>query len=371
MTVAGVDHAARRARLAAVLVDRDLDAALVCGLRNVRYLTGLDSSNAALLVTAVGEAVLATDSRYADAVAGVCPDVAVRVDRQVAAVLVAEAADRVDGRARLGVERHVVTARDADRLADAAGQAVELLDLDEAVESLRSEKEPAEVALVAQACALADEALLGVLAAGLAGRSEVAIARDLEARMLLLGAEAVGFESIVASGPNGAVPHHHPGQRVVQRGDLVTIDFGARVHGYHSDCTRTVVVGEPAPWQREVYGLVAAAQQAGLDALHAGAAVADVDAAARSLIAAAGHGEHFTHGLGHGVGLDIHEPPWLTGGDGEAARLSGRSTVTVEPGIYLPGRGGVRIEDTVDVGGPQGDDVLVLTTTTKALLTVD
>jgi len=366
---AAVDHAARRARLSAVLAERNLDAALVCGLRNVRYLTGLDSSNAALLVTAVGEAVLATDSRYAEAVAEVCPDVSVRVDRQVAAVLVAEAADRVDGRARLGVERHVVTARDADRLADAAGPRVELLDLDEAVEALRSEKEPAEVALVAQACAVADQALLAVLDRGLAGRSEVSIARDLEARMLLLGAEAVGFESIVASGPNGAVPHHHPGERVVRPGDLVTIDFGARVQGYHSDCTRTVAVGEPAGWQREVYDLVAAAQQAGLDALRAGALVAEVDAAARSVIAAAGHGENFTHGLGHGVGLDIHEPPWLTGGDGQTARLGPRSTVTVEPGIYLPGRGGVRIEDTVDVAGPEGD-VLVLTTTTKALLTV-
>jgi Xaa-Pro aminopeptidase len=371
VSLLAVDHAARRARLAAVLAERDLDAALVSGPRNVRYLTGLDSSNAALLVTATGEAVLATDGRYAEAAAARCPDVTVRLDRQVGAALVAQARSRVAGRARLGVERHLVTAREADRLAEVAGAAVALLDLDEAVEGLRSEKEEAEVALVARACALGDEALLGLLAAGLAGRSEAAIARDLEARMLLLGAEAVGFESIVASGPNGSVPHHHPGDRVVQRGDLVTIDFGARVEGYHSDCTRTVAVGEPTGWQRELYDLVAVAQQAGVAALHAGASVAAVDAAARTLIAAAGHGEHFTHGLGHGVGLDIHEPPWLTGADGATARLGTRSTVTVEPGIYLPGRGGVRIEDTVDVGGPQGDDVRVLTTTTKALLTVD
>jgi Xaa-Pro aminopeptidase len=372
VTAVQVDHGVRRGRLAALLAERDLDAALVTGLRNVRYLTGLDSSNAALLVTTVGEAVLATDSRYAEAAVASCPGVTVRVERQVASSLVGEAATRVTGHPRLAVERHVVTAREWDRLVEVAGTDVELLDLDEAVEGLRSEKEPGEAVLVAAACALADEALLAVLAAGLAGRDEASIARDLESRMLALGAEAVGFESIVASGPHGAVPHHHPGERVVQSGDLVTIDFGARVAGYHSDCTRTVSVGEPADWQREVYAVVAAAQQAGLDALHPGASTAAVDSAARQVVADGGYGEFFTHGLGHGVGLDIHEPPWLAGAAGEADRLPARSTLTVEPGIYLPGRGGVRIEDTVDVGADEdGAGVRVLTTTTKALLTVD
>lgn len=364
------DHSGRRERLAAVLAARDLDAALVSGLRNVRYLTGLDSSNAALLVTASGDALLATDSRYATGAAAVCPDVPVTVDRRVGTALLSAAADR--GRRRIGVERHVVTAREMDALTAAAADGLTLLDLGEAVEALRSEKDPQEVGHVEAACALADEALAGLLAAGLAGRTEAEVARDLEARMLLLGAEAVGFESIVASGPNGAVPHHHPGDRVVQAGDLVTIDFGARVAGYHSDCTRTVVVGEASDWQREIYAVVAAAQQAGVDALSPGAFTADVDGAARRVVVQAGFGGYFTHGLGHGVGLDIHEPPWLTSDAGQAGRLPTRSTVTVEPGIYVPGRGGVRIEDTVDVGAdPAGAGVRVLTTTTKALLSVE
>jgi Xaa-Pro aminopeptidase len=365
-------HARRRADLGAVLgasTDRELDAALVTSLVNVRYLTGLPSSNAALLVRPDGSAVLATDDRYAEAAAQTCPDVVVEVQRDVAAALAARASR--EGVARLGVERHDLTLLRNDAVAAAAGDEVTLGDLGEAVESLRAVKDAAEVAAVAAACAIADAALLAVLEAGLAGRTEAQVARDLEARMLLGGAEAVAFETIVAAGPFGSVPHHSPGPRVIERGDLVTIDFGARVDGYHSDCTRTVVVGEPADWQREVYGVVQAAQQAGVDALAVGVSTADVDRAARSVVERAGYGEFFTHGLGHGVGLMIHEPPWLSASAALASTLTGRSTLTVEPGIYLPGRGGVRIEDTVDVAGDHDGGVAVLTGTTKTLLVVD
>jgi Xaa-Pro aminopeptidase len=293
----------------------------------------------------------------------------VQVERRVGEGLVAVAAS--SGVRRLGIERHDVTLAVADGLQQAAGETVSLVDLGEAVELLRADKDAVEVALVAQACAIADAALLAVLERGLAGRSEAQVARDLEARMLLGGAEAVAFESIVASGPNGSVPHHSPGARAVERGDLVTIDFGARVEGYHSDCTRTVVVGEPADWQREVYAVVRAAQQAGVLALAPGASTVAVDRAARSVVDDAGYGEAFTHGLGHGVGLMIHEPPWLSASEATAATLAGRSTLTVEPGIYLPGRGGVRIEDTVDVAGDHDGGVQVLTRTTKTLLVVD
>jgi Xaa-Pro aminopeptidase len=367
--VSGADHAARRVRLAGLLGERDLDAALVTSLVNVRYLTGLASSNAALLVRLDGSAVLATDDRYAEAARRDCPDVSIQVERRVAAGLVSTAA--AGGVRRLGIERHDVTLATSDGLSEAAGEGVQLADLAEAVESLRAEKEPGEVALVATACAVADAALLEVLARGLAGRSEAEVARDLEARMLLGGAEAVGFESIVAGGVNGSVPHHTPGGRVIERGDLVTIDFGARVEGYHSDCTRTVVVGGPADWQREVYAVVQAAQQAGVLALAPGASTVAVDRAARAVVEDAGYGEAFTHGLGHGVGLVIHEPPWLSASEAAAGTLAGRSTLTVEPGIYLPGRGGVRIEDTVDVAGDHDGGVQVLTRTTKNLLVVD
>jgi Xaa-Pro aminopeptidase len=185
--------------------------------------------------------------------------------------------------------------------------------------------------------------------------------------MVDIGAEAPAFDTIVASGPNGAIPHHAPGERQLQRGDLVTIDFGARSGGYHADMTRTVSIGEPAQWQRDTYELVARAQQAGMAAARPGAALTEVDAAARDLIREAGHGEHFRHGLGHGVGLEVHEAPML--GYESAGRLAARVPVTIEPGIYLPGMGGVRIEDilVVDGEGSSGTRGL-LTTTTRELL---
>jgi Xaa-Pro aminopeptidase len=361
------DLTSRRSRLTERLRDRDLDAALVTHPVNVRYLTGLDSSNAAVLVPASGDAVLATDDRYAEAARHLCPDLEVVTARAVGVTLVQRAAEA--GLRTLGVERHVVTLTLGDALASAADDAVRLVDLEQAVEALRAVKEPDEVALVAEACELAAAALDGLLSGPVAGRSEFDLARDLEARMLRLGAEGLAFTSIVAAGPNGAVPHHRPGSRVVDRGDLLTLDFGARVDGYHSDCTRTVVVGrEPTDWQREVYDVVAAAQRAGLEALAPEARLVDVDHAARRVVEDAGFGPFFTHGLGHGVGLEIHEPPWLAASAPPASTLAARSIVTVEPGIYLPDRGGVRIEDTVDVGG---DAVVVLTPTTKACVVVD
>jgi Xaa-Pro dipeptidase len=181
--------------------------------------------------------------------------------------------------------------------------------------------------------------------------------------MLDLGAEAPSFETIVAAGPNSAIPHHRPTDRELVAGDFVKLDFGAAYRGYHSDMTRTLVLGEPAGWQRELYDLVAAAQAAGRAALAPGADVVEVDRAARAVIETAGHGPDFGHGLGHGVGLEIHEAPTVSPlGTG---RLAARMPVTVEPGVYLEGRGGVRIEDTLVVrpGGPE-----LLTTTTKDLV---
>ncbi len=197
------------------------------------------------------------------------------------------------------------------------------------------------------------------------GITERQLAIALERRMVDLGADEPAFATIVASGPNGAIPHHVPSGREVAAGDLVTMDLGARCAGYHADMTRTVAVGEPAGWQRDIYQLVAAAQQAGVDAARPGAHVTAVDAAARDLIEAAGHGGHFGHGLGHGVGLEIHEAP-LMHHDGTGT-LGDRVPITVEPGVYLPGKGGVRIEDTLVVRAGAGPGEL-LTTITKELL---
>lgn len=361
-----MDHAARRARLAALLPLRDVDACLVTKAVNVDYLTGVSSSNAALLLSSDGSAVLATDDRYAEAARATCPDVEVVTTRAVASTLAGRFA--AEG-GRLALERHHVTLSQADSIMGAVDGRADVVDLDMAVETLRATKDDLEVELVAQACAISVQALADLLAGPLRGRTERQIARDLEARMLGLGADALAFDTIVAAGPNGSVPHHSPSDREVAVGDLLTIDFGAKVRGYHADCTRTVLVGGAGEgWQRDVYNLVARAQRAGVDALEPGRSTREVDGAARELVVEAGYGEYFVHGLGHGVGLEIHEPPWLMSSESATGTLPARTTVTVEPGVYLPGKGGVRIEDTTDVG-PAG--VRVLTDMTTDLLVVD
>jgi Xaa-Pro dipeptidase len=211
-----------------------------------------------------------------------------------------------------------------------------------------------------QPCAGSDRALAELIAAGglRPGRTEREIGRELDARMLDHGADAPSFETIVATGPNSAIPHHRPVERELAAGDFVKLDFGAEYGGYHSDMTRTFVLGRPADWQREIYDLVHAAQAAGRAALRIGAEVRSIDAAARDVIAGAGRAEQFGHGLGHGVGLEIHEAPALS--PLGAGTLVDRMAVTVEPGVYLPGRGGVRIEDTLVVRDSAEPELLTL-----------
>ncbi|MBM7814021.1 M24 family metallopeptidase [Saccharothrix algeriensis] len=359
-------YAPRRAALRATLRDRELDALLVTDLLNVRYLTGFTGSNAALLVSAESDEATAfcTDGRYLTQAAHQVPDLERVVDRPCDVALARRAAGA--GLGRVGYESHHVTVEGLDTLAEAA-ERVELARAPGLVEQLRLVKDEAEVEALRMACAAADRALAGLVEHGglRPGRTEREIARELEGRMLDHGAAGPGFDSIVATGANSAVPHHRPTDAVVRAGDFVKLDFGALVDGYHSDMTRTLVVGPPADWQRELYELVAAAQAAGRAALAPGAEVAAVDAAARDVIEGAGFGEHFVHGLGHGVGLQIHEAPALSKA-GAGTLLPGMA-VTVEPGVYLAGRGGVRIEDTLVVrdGAPE-----LLTLTTKELVVV-
>lgn len=353
-------HGARRARAQQKITGTGADAALITSPPNVRYLSGLVSSNMALLLPADGPAVLGTDSRYAEAAARDCPDLELLVERQLEPAMAALAAER--GCHTLAFEAQDVTVERHAALTALAG-GPQLVPAGHLVEELRTVKDEAEIELLASACALTDEALAAVLGEIRPGRTERELAILVERAMVDLGAEAPAFDTIVASGPNGAIPHHSPGERVLERGDLVTIDCGARFGGYHADMTRTVALGPPAPWQREIYDLVAAAQRAGVAAAVPGADVQDVDACARDLIEAAGFGGNFQHGLGHGVGLEVHEAPML--GYGRTGRLAERVPVTVEPGIYLPGKGGVRIEDTLVVraAGPE-----TLITTTRELL---
>ena len=353
-------HAARRALTQQKIAESGADGALITVPANVRYLSGLVSSNMAMLLPADGPALLGTDFRYAETAERDCPDLEIEIERQLEPALASLAAGR--GWQTLAFEAHQLTVEQHSVLA-ALPDVPRLVPLGRVVEDLRTIKDETEIELLARACALTDQAFAAVLGAIRPGRSERELAILIERTMVDLGAECPAFDTIVASGPNGAIPHHSPGERVLQRGDLVTIDCGARHAGYHADMTRTVALGPPAPWQREIYDLVAAAQLAGVAAATPGADVGDVDATSRATIAAAGHGDHFGHGLGHGVGLEVHEAPML--GPGRTGKLKDRVPVTIEPGIYLPGKGGVRIEDTLVVrtAGPE-----TLITTTKELL---
>lgn len=358
-------HANRRASLRGRLRELNLDALLVTNLLNVRYLTGFTGSNAALLLDASGEAntVFCTDGRYDAQSATQVPDLERLIQRPCDLTLAARGAQRCR---RVGFESHVVTVEAFDPLAKAA-TGVELVRAANLVETQRLVKDPAEIESLRQACAAADNALADLIAAGgiRAGRTEREVARDLENRMYDQGADAPSFESIVATGANSAIPHHRPTDAVLAVGDLVKLDFGALVDGYHSDMTRTVVLGPPADWQREIYELVAQSQAAGRAAVAPGVAAAEVDRIARAVIEDAGYGEKFSHGLGHGVGLEIHEAPSL--GKAGTGTLAEGMTVTVEPGVYLAGQGGVRIEDTLVVRGGEPE---ILTLTTKDLVVI-
>ncbi len=352
---------ARRARLAERLVERELDAALISDPVNLRYLSGFTGSNGALLVSADGAAAFATDGRYTDQAAAQCPDLPTTTTRALTAGLL----DAAGQLGRLGVETHVLTVEAYQEVVGQAGEATTLVSLERAVERLRLVKDEDEIEALRQACAISVAALGELLAGPLEGRTEREVARDLEWRMYALGAEAIAFDTIVASGPNSAVPHHQPTERVLAAGDLLKIDYGARVDGYHADCTRTSVLGAPADWQREIHQAVRDAQWAGVEAMVAGSPVARPDAVAREVLDGAGWLERFTTGIGHGVGLQIHEDPFVSQRNPDT--LLAGTPVTMEPGVYLPGRGGVRIEDTVVVREAAPE---VLTDTSRELLVV-
>ena len=366
-------EAARRDALRAIAAERGLDAVLVTNLLNVRYLTGFTGSNGALLVrtdpSPAQPDLFGTDGRYTTQAGVQVPDVELVVDRATVPALAREAVRR--GVGRLGYESHDLTVDGLHRLERVLGDAAagstvpELASVRRAVEAQRAIKDDGEIELLRQACAVADQALAELAAEGALrpGRTELEVGRELDARMLQLGAEAPSFETIVATGANSAIPHHRPDTTELRAGDFLKLDFGATVGGYHSDMTRTVVLGHAADWQREIYQLVATSQAAGRAALVVGADVVAVDSAARDVIVEAGHGEHFTHGLGHGVGLEIHEAPGI--GQLGAGTLAAGMAVTVEPGVYLPGHGGVRIEDTLVV---TDDAPELLTLTSKELL---
>lgn len=352
------DRAARRARAREELRARELDVLLVTDPRNVRYLSGFSgSAGAVLLGRTAGDDRLVTDERYTARAASEAPDLEMVRSRDpggAALSLAAQVAGAGRGGSggrppRLGVEADHLSwaaARELERRGRDAVPATRLVPTGGLVEVLRAVKDDVEVAAIAAACELTVQALERLFEQDLrVGRTERQLATALERRFVDLGADGVAFPSIVASGPNGAVPHHAPGDRRLEPGDLVTVDGGAMVDGYHADCTRTVALGTPDPGLAEVHAVVVRAQAAGRDAARAGIVAGAVDAAARDVLEDAGYGAAFVHGTGHGVGLAIHEHPPVA--RGARATLAAGTVLTVEPGVYLPGRGGVRIEDTL------------------------
>ncbi|MGE5407308.1 MAG: M24 family metallopeptidase [Syntrophothermus sp.] len=330
----------RGGRLEAALGERELDRMLVTDLTNVRYLTGFTGTNGAC-VCGPGVRLFFTDFRYterAEAEVEGWDPVTLEGD------WLGGIAARLEG--RVGFEDDQMAVRTLAKLEGKLAEGVEMVPAGGTVEALRRGKDEGELRAIEEASKLADEAWRWSVERGLAGRSEREVARAAEARIREHGGEP-SFPAIVAAGPNGALPHAEPGPREIGSGELVVFDMGARLDGYCSDGTRTFATGEPGEAARVVYETVLEAQLAALEAVAPGAAGEQVDAVARKLIDAAGHGRHFGHGLGHGVGLEVHEGPRLAPKSDDV--LAPGEVVTVEPGIYLPGELGVRIEDFVVV----------------------
>lgn len=372
--------------LVSEIAERSLDALLVTAPANVRYLTGFTGSNGLLVVPAAGRGaelglerpVFFTDFRYETQAEQEVGAAAPGCEREIASGDLLEAMSALlserqgaapdGGAAKLGFDDRDLSVARHRRLTEMLEQAkVELMPCGGVVELQREVKDETEQRQIAAAAALADEALRLTLERGLIGRTEREVAIDLEGKMRTLGARRASFPTIVAAGAHGALPHAQPRDVKIRSGELVTIDWGAILDGYCSDCTRTYSAGEPTGRAKEIYELVLSAQLAGLAALAPGRSGRAVDADARAVIEQAGFGERFGHGLGHGVGLEIHEGPRLSKTASEEPLRAG-TVVTVEPGVYLPGELGVRIEDLVIL---TKDGIDNLSSLSKELTAVD
>jgi Xaa-Pro aminopeptidase len=346
-------------RLAAAIAARELDQMLVTDLTNVRYLTGFTGTNGAV-VCGPDTRLFLTDFRYTERAEA-------EVEEWQALTISADwlggIAERLHG--RVGFEDDHVSVRMLEKLKEKLGEGTELVAAGGEVEKLRRVKDPDELRAIAAASKLAEEAWRWAVERGFKGRSERDVALATEAKIRELGGEP-SFPAIVAAGPNGALPHAEPGQRTIGEGELIVFDMGAKLDGYCSDGTRTFATGDPGEKGREVYETVLRAQLAALEAIRAGRTGEEVDTIARDLISAAGYGEAFGHALGHGVGLEIHEGPRLAQKSDDV--LAPGEVVTVEPGIYLAGELGVRIEDFVVVREDGSDN---LSTLPKDLQIVD
>lgn len=349
----------RGERLEAAIAARELDRMLVTDLTNVRYLTGFTGTNGAV-VCGPGTRLLLTDFRYTERAEA---EVSEWETVTISADWLGGIAERLAG--EVGFEDDHVSVRMAEKLKGKLGEGTELVAAGGEVEKLRRVKDPDELQAIREASKLAEEAWRWAVERGFKGRSERDVALATEAKIRELGAEP-SFPAIVAAGPNGALPHAEPGERLIEAGQLVVFDMGAKLDGYCSDGTRTFATGEIGEKGREVYDTVLRAQLAALAAIEAGESGEEIDEVARDVIGEAGYGEAFGHALGHGVGLEVHEGPRLAQRSDDV--LAPGEVVTVEPGVYLAGELGVRIEDFVVVreGGCEN-----LSTLPKDLTIVD
>lgn len=347
-----MDYEGRIARARSALADAGVEALLVTNLTNVRYLCGFSGTNGQLLVTAT-DATFFTDPRYRARAGDLVQGAGVEVyESNLHESLGPRLAS--SGLGKVGIEAATMTVATRDHLASKL-DGVELTATKNVVEQLRRRKDAEELSLLREAVRIGDEAFTWVLERLGPGRTEREVALELEVEMRRRGADAAAFEPIVGSGPLSAHIHHTPSDRELAAGDLVLLDFGARWQGYCSDLTRTVVLGSASDHHKDVYAVVLAAQAAGVDAVAPDRSGVECDAAARRVIDEAGYGETFGHGLGHGVGLDIHEAPRLHKTSEDT--LVAADVVTIEPGIYETGSGGIRIEDCVLVT-EDGSEVL-------------
>ncbi|NBX70404.1 MAG: aminopeptidase P family protein [Actinobacteria bacterium] len=327
-------------------IDRVQDALLpeqsflVTNLINIRYLCGYSGSSA-LLVISKDAAILYTDSRYELQVASECFDVEIGIEKD----LYVSAVNALTTPVCL-FESTDVTVATLARV-EKINPKISFTPIEFSIEKMRIVKDAGEVKLIKAACQISTAALESVIAQVQVGLTEKQIGIMLERTMIDLGADSIAFETIVASGPNSAIAHHQPTNREIIQGDLLKIDFGAKLGGYHSDCTRTFVIGKPSTWQIDIYQAVLAAQSASRGVVKSGVQASFVLEQTTTALKQSGYLENFRHGLGHGVGLEIHEDPFLSADP--TTTLDAGTVITIEPGVYLPNQGGVRIEDTIVV----------------------
>jgi Xaa-Pro aminopeptidase len=340
-----VDHRLRRDALIPAIEEQAVDAVLITRLTNVRYLTGFTGSNAQAIVSPAAS-LFFTDGRYTEQSRHEVSDVERVTYLKGFDEPLAVACGRLEIR-RLGFEAHDVTVSRLRKMRDAM-PGVEFIDVGEPVERLRWAKDADEIVLLDEAQSCTDAAFDDILERMAIGMTERQVALELEHALRRAGADGLSFESIVAFGEQSAEPHHQPTHRVLEEGDVIKMDFAGLCGGYHADMTRTIAFGSPPAELRKIHDVVRQAQQAAIDAVRAGVSGGEIDAVARDVIDDAGYGSFFTHGLGHGVGLDIHEGPNFRLGGEDVLPVG--AVMTVEPGVYVPGLGGVRIEDMVEVG---------------------